>query len=105
MEFNFGDVTILNLALWSLVGIIIGSLFQIIDRRDVRSNPAATVLVGVIGAILGGFVGHLMFGIDINQMELQSLWPSLAGAVLLIVSQKAKARPEDHFKTSVNRLQ
>lgn len=104
MELNFGDITIVNLALWTLLGIIIGTLLQLFDKRDVQSNAASAILLGIIGSILGGVVGHFIFGVGTNDFTFQSLLPAFVGAVLLVVVQRITARPEDHFKTSVNRL-
>jgi len=68
-----------------VVGLIIGALARLIKPGRQRLSILATLLLGVVGAIIGGLIGHL-FNSDTSIWELNFVGFVIAviAAVLLI---------------------
>jgi uncharacterized membrane protein YeaQ/YmgE (transglycosylase-associated protein family) len=81
---------ILNVLLWCLFGLIAGAVAQFImpgkdpgQSRDPR-GIALTILLGVAGALAGGFLSSRLFNWDVTGFNLQSFAIAVAGALLLL---------------------
>ena len=68
-----------------VVGLIIGALARLIKPGRQRLSIVATLVLGVVGAIIGGLIGHL-FNSDTSIWELNVVGFIIAvvAAVLLI---------------------
>jgi uncharacterized membrane protein YeaQ/YmgE (transglycosylase-associated protein family) len=73
----------INLILWILFGALVGWLASLVMRRDAQQGPLLNIIVGIVGALIGGF---LIGGSTINQnnFSLVSLLVSFLGAVILL---------------------
>jgi uncharacterized membrane protein YeaQ/YmgE (transglycosylase-associated protein family) len=77
----------MNFITWLVVGGIIGWIASLIMRTDARQGLFLNVVVGIVGALLGGwFIAPLLGTGTINQnnFSLSSLVVSLLGAVALL---------------------
>ena len=78
-----------------IIGIIAGFLARlIVPGRDPMSFWE-TVLLGVVGSFVGGFLGWLLFGSDFDEGAIQAsgLLGSIIGAVIaLLVWRAIKSR-------------
>jgi len=77
----------MNIIIWLVVGGVIGWLASIMMKTDGQQGIILNVVVGVVGALLGGFLLAPMFGtgtINQNDFSLPSLGVSLLGAVILL---------------------
>ena len=77
-----------------VIGIIAGFVARLLlPGRDPMSFWA-TVLLGVLGSFLGGFLGWALFGHDLSQGALQAsgIVGSIVGAVLLLMLWRAGTR-------------
>ena len=73
----------INLILWLLFGALIGWLASMVMRTDAQQGAILNIVVGIIGALIGGF----LFGastINSNAFDLTSLLVSFVGAVILL---------------------
>jgi len=72
---------------WLIVGGLLGWLASIIMGTNDRQGKMLNVIVGIVGAFLGGLVLAPMFGTGtINQYDFSigSLFVSLLGALILL---------------------
>jgi uncharacterized membrane protein YeaQ/YmgE (transglycosylase-associated protein family) len=70
-----------------IVGGILGWLASIVMRTDAQQGIILNVIVGIVGAILGGLLlTPLIGGVPITQgaFDLRSLLVSFLGAVILL---------------------
>lgn len=77
----------MNIIIWLVVGGVIGWLASIVMRTDGQQGIILNIVVGVVGALLGGWLLSPLFGVStINQsnFSLPSLLVSLGGAVILL---------------------
>jgi uncharacterized membrane protein YeaQ/YmgE (transglycosylase-associated protein family) len=73
--------------LWLVVGGILGWLASIVMKTNDQQGIILNVIVGIVGAFLGGLVLAPLFGTGtINQSDfsLGSLLVSLLGAIILL---------------------
>ena len=77
----------MNIIIWLVVGGLIGWVASMIMRTDAQQGVILNVVVGIVGAMLGGFLLSPMFGastINSNDFSLPGLGLSLLGAVILL---------------------
>lgn len=77
----------INLIVWLIVGGIIGWVASMIMRTDGQQGMILNVVVGIIGAALGGWLISPMLGmpsINDGTFSIGALLVSLIGAVILL---------------------
>ena len=77
----------MNLIIWLVVGGVIGWLASIVMRTDAQQGILLNVIVGIVGALLAGFVIAPLFGtgtINQNDFSISGLIVSFIGAVVLL---------------------
>jgi len=78
----------MNFIIWLFVGGVIGWLASLVMRTDARQGMVLNVVVGVVGALLGGWLLSPLLGAgSINQQDfsLLGLLVSFGGAVILLL--------------------
>jgi len=77
----------MNILVWLVVGGVIGWLASVLMRTDAQQGILLNVVVGIIGALLGGWLISPLVGVGtINQdaFSLPAMLVSLVGAVILL---------------------
>lgn len=77
----------MNFIIWLIAGALVGWLASIIMGTNSRQGCLTDIIVGVVGALIAGWVLSPLFGVStINQdnFSLAGLLVSLVGAVILL---------------------
>jgi len=78
----------MGIILWLVIGGVVGWLASIVMRRDGSMGIPMNIVVGIIGAMLGGFLFNMLGigGANINNSDfsLSALIVSFIGAVILL---------------------
>lgn len=76
----------MNLLIWLIVGGIVGWLASIIMRTDAQQGIFLNIVVGIVGAFIGGLLISPLLGIGtINTgITVGTFLVSLGGAVILL---------------------
>ena len=77
----------MNFILWLIIGGVLGWLASIVMKTDAQQGLILNILVGIVGAFLGGLLLAPLFGTGtINQSDFSigSLFVSFLGAVILL---------------------
>jgi len=77
----------MGILLWLIIGGVIGWLASIVMKRDGSQGILLNVVVGIIGAMLGGWLLGPMLGapsINSGEISVGSLLVSFLGAVILL---------------------
>jgi uncharacterized membrane protein YeaQ/YmgE (transglycosylase-associated protein family) len=85
----------MNILVWLIVGGLIGWVASVLMGTDGRQGIFLNVIVGIVGAALGGWLFGGAFGsATINQgnLSFSGIMVSLAGAVILIFALKLLRR-------------
>lgn len=82
--------------IWFILVLLgIGLIFGLIARLLVPGNDAmslsGTWLLGVVGSLVGGFLGYLIFDVDVDDGAFQAggVLSSIAGAVIALLIYRA----------------
>jgi uncharacterized membrane protein YeaQ/YmgE (transglycosylase-associated protein family) len=81
------EFVMVNFIVWLILGGIIGWLASLVMRTDPQQGIFLNIVVGIVGALIGGWLLSPLFGIStINQSDfsLGSLFVSFLGAVILL---------------------
>ena len=75
---------------WLVVGLIAGWLANMVIRGG-RGNIVTDIIVGIIGAIVGGFLASQLFGVanPVNGINVGSIVVAFLGAVVAIAIVRA----------------
>lgn len=79
----------MGLLLWIIFGALVGWVASIIMKTDAKQGGCANVIVGVVGAMIGGWVMSAVGGHGVNGFNVPSFLVALLGAVILIAIMKA----------------
>jgi uncharacterized membrane protein YeaQ/YmgE (transglycosylase-associated protein family) len=77
----------MNIIIWLVVGGLLGWVASKIMNTDAQQGIVLNVVVGIIGAVLGGFVITPLLGqgtINQGDFSVMGLVVSLVGAVILL---------------------
>lgn len=77
----------MNFILWLVIGGVLGWVASIIMRTDAQQGIVLNVVVGIVGALLGGWFIAPMLGtgtINSDDFSVAGLGVSLLGAVILL---------------------
>lgn len=77
----------INFIIWIILGGILGWLASMIMRTNAQQGVFLDIIVGIIGAFLGGLLLAPLFGtgtINQNDFSLSGLLVSLLGAIILL---------------------
>ncbi|UIK89643.1 GlsB/YeaQ/YmgE family stress response membrane protein [Arthrobacter polaris] len=71
---------------WIILGLIAGAIAKAIKPGEQGGGWLATLLLGVVGAILGGWIGSAVFGVGINSFWSLSTWLlAIVGSLIVLV--------------------
>ena len=77
----------MNFIIWIIIGGILGWLASVVMRTNAEQGAFLNIVVGIIGALLGGWLLAPLFGtgtINQNDFSMGSLLVSFLGAVVLL---------------------
>jgi uncharacterized membrane protein YeaQ/YmgE (transglycosylase-associated protein family) len=76
----------MGILVWLIVGGVVGWLASIVMRTDAQQGILLNVIVGIVGALLAGFIVSPMLGVGtINEgISVATFLVSLVGAVILL---------------------
>lgn len=70
---------------WIIFGALAGWLASIITGRNKQMGCLANIVVGIVGAIIGGFLMSFIGGSGVSGFNLYSFFVAVVGAVVLLV--------------------
>lgn len=77
---------------WIILGGIAGWLASIVMKTNESMGILANVVVGIVGAFIGGFIFSLFGGEGVNEFNIYSLIVATIGAIVLLWIVKAFRR-------------
>jgi uncharacterized membrane protein YeaQ/YmgE (transglycosylase-associated protein family) len=70
---------------WIVVGLIAGALAKFILPGDDPGGIIVTILIGIVGAFVGGFVFNLFGGAGVSGFNIWSILVATIGAIILLL--------------------
>jgi uncharacterized membrane protein YeaQ/YmgE (transglycosylase-associated protein family) len=70
---------------WIVLGLVAGALAKFIMPGEQGGGIILTTVLGIVGALVGGFLGTYVFGFgDISGFDLRSIAIAVGGALLVL---------------------
>ena len=69
---------------WIIVGLIAGALGKLVMPGDDPGGFIATLLIGMAGAVVGGFVVSILGGTGVTGFNIWSILVATLGAIILL---------------------
>jgi uncharacterized membrane protein YeaQ/YmgE (transglycosylase-associated protein family) len=70
---------------WIVVGLIAGLLGKLIMPGDDPGGFIVTILIGIVGAFIGGFVVSIFGGTGVTGFNIWSIIVATIGAIILLI--------------------
>lgn len=79
----------MGIILWIVFGALVGWIASLIMNTDGQQGVLLNIVIGVVGAVVGGWLMSFLGESGITGFNLYSFLVALVGAVALIVIVKA----------------
>lgn len=74
----------MNFFVWIIFGALAGWIASIVMRKNKKMGAIANIIVGVIGAFIGGFIMSLFGAEGVTGFNFYSFFVAIVGAVVLL---------------------
>lgn len=74
----------MNIILWIIFGALAGWIASMIMRTNAEQGAIGNIIVGIVGAFIGGMLSRALGGPDVTGFNLTSLIVAIVGAVVLL---------------------
>lgn len=74
----------MNWLVWIIFGLIAGAIAKFIMPGKDPGGFIITILIGIAGALLGGFIGSSLLGVGVDGFNISSFLVAIAGSLLLL---------------------
>lgn len=75
---------LVNIILWIILGAVAGWIASIIVGRDAQMGALGNIVVGIVGAVLGGFLFNLVGLAGDTGFNLWTLFVAIIGSIVLL---------------------
>ena len=75
----------MNIIAWIVIGLVAGAIAKAILPGDDPGGIIVTTLIGIVGAVLGGFIAAQLFNVDTGRFDFKTLLVAIAGSILLLL--------------------
>jgi uncharacterized membrane protein YeaQ/YmgE (transglycosylase-associated protein family) len=82
----------MNILLWIVFGAVVGWIASIIMGNNANQGPIMDIIVGIVGAVLGGWLMQFFGQSGVTGFNLYSFIVALIGAIVLIAIVRAVRR-------------
>ncbi len=69
---------------WIIIGLLAGWLASIVMKTDASQGPGMDIIMGVIGAFVGGFIMNALGKSGVTGFDMYSLLVATLGAIVTI---------------------
>lgn len=83
-----------NIIAWIVFGLIAGAIAKFLKPGPDDGGWMTTIIIGIIGSMLGGFLGRVFFGAGVNNniFNFYSLIMSVIGSILVLYAFSAMSK-------------
>ena len=76
---------------WIILGLIAGALAKVIMPGDDPGGIIVTILIGIVGAFIGGFIWNLLTGGGVSGLNIGSIVLAIIGSLILLAGYRMVA--------------
>lgn len=67
---------------WIVLGALSGWIASLILKTNAEQGALGNVIMGIVGALIGGYLGSWLFGVDISGVNVTSVLLAVLGALV-----------------------
>ena len=75
----------MGILLWVVFGLIAGAIAKYLMPGNAPVVIVATIILGIVGAVVGGFLGTLVGFGDISGFDLRSMALAVGGGIVVLL--------------------
>ena len=77
---------------WIVLGLIAGAIAKLLMPGNDPGGFIVTILIGIVGAVIGGFIGNQLGWGGVNGLDLRSIGIAIVGSLVLLVGLRMLRR-------------
>ncbi|MFO1058371.1 MAG: GlsB/YeaQ/YmgE family stress response membrane protein [Dongiaceae bacterium] len=77
---------------WIVLGLIAGAIAKLLMPGNDPGGFIVTILIGIVGAVIGGFIGNQLGWGGVNGLDLRSIGIAIVGALVLLLGLRLLRR-------------
>lgn len=74
----------MGIVFWIIFGLIAGSIANFIDPTPSRFGILGSIILGIVGAVVGGWIGSTFLGLNVTGFNLTSFVVAVLGSLLVL---------------------
>jgi uncharacterized membrane protein YeaQ/YmgE (transglycosylase-associated protein family) len=74
----------MSILYWIVFGLIAGSIANFIDPKPAYGGILGSMVLGIVGAIVGGWIGSTFLGVGVSGFDLSSFVVAVLGSLLVL---------------------
>ncbi len=78
---------------WIILGLVVGGLAKLIMPGRDPGGCLITILLGIAGAVVGGFIGSALGMGTVSGFDLRSLGIATGGALIILAAYRMVKKP------------
>lgn len=82
----------MDIVSWAVFGLIVGIVANVLDPHPAEGGLLGTIILGVAGALVGGFLANVIFGVGVGGFNFSSFAIAVLGSLLLLGLGRAFGR-------------
>lgn len=82
----------MNIILWIILGALAGWIASLVMKTDAQQGFLADIVLGIIGALVGGFLMNLIGEPGVTGFNIYSVIVSVIGAIVIIFAGRTLSR-------------
>lgn len=82
----------MGLISWIIFGALAGWIASLVMHTNEEQGAIANIVIGVIGAMIGGFIARMLGGSGVDGFNIGSLLVAILGSLVLLGAYRLVAR-------------
>lgn len=82
----------MGLISWIIFGALAGWIASLVMHTNEGQGAIANIVIGVIGAMIGGFIARMLGGSGVDGFNIGSLLVAILGSLVLLGAYRLVAR-------------
>lgn len=78
----------MDLIAWIILGAISGWIASLIVKTDSQQGLLGDILLGIIGAVVGGWIFNFFGGMGVTGLNIQSVIVAVIGAIVVVAVKR-----------------
>jgi uncharacterized membrane protein YeaQ/YmgE (transglycosylase-associated protein family) len=70
---------------WIVLGLIAGALAKLLMPGRDPGGFFITIVIGIVGALIGGFIGNTLGFGEVSGLDMRSLLIAIGGSIVLLI--------------------